>query len=155
VLNSLSFTYVDVISEIRTGETYPAEQLSFEVRNLSSPRLIVDPLKIELRRMLLRDAEVNNMEIWNSRADCNPFGIFSFKNSSLHLVQKTMEHIAASSLHSCVLLSCVFGERGNTNKTGRFLVLKLIVCATVMGRSAQVFREEQYPATGCSTGACK
>lgn len=94
LLSSLTLKYDELVLDIRTGETYPAEQLHFEITNLCLPRLKVDSLKIELRSILVRDAEANNIKTWNSRAECDPFGVFEFQKSALHLVQKTVERLA-------------------------------------------------------------
>jgi hypothetical protein len=93
VLESFSFSYPEMVLDIKTGATYPAKQLSFEVQNLSLPRLVVDHLKIELRRISIRETEVNNIRKWNNRSSDDSFGVFEFEKTALHLVQKTVQYL--------------------------------------------------------------
>jgi hypothetical protein len=74
-MNSLSMANFHKRDDLRdqTTRNFSGSAVVFRDRDLSLPKLLVDPLKIKLRWILLRVAEVNNIEIWNSRADYDPF----------------------------------------------------------------------------------
>ena len=76
------------------GETYPAKQLDFEVDNLELSRLVVDGLRINLRKILLEDAEVNSFEKWMEKMDGDAFEVFHFDITALKFVEKTVEYLA-------------------------------------------------------------
>jgi hypothetical protein len=93
LLESLLFTYNELVLTIHTGDTYPASQLSFEVVNLDLPRLVYDSLRIALRIIIEEGAKVNNADRWMRRDEDDAFGVFEFEMSVLKLVQKTNEHL--------------------------------------------------------------
>lgn len=95
VLESIELSYPEVIILIKTGSNYPAEQLDCEMSNMALPRLTMDALRIDIRRILEKDITSNNYEKWKERENEDAFGVFGFEMTALHIARKTTEHLEA------------------------------------------------------------
>lgn len=72
----------EVIITVRTGTYYPAVQLDIEFDNVSLPRLTMDSLRIECRRIILEGSNQNNSTLWKQREED---GLFNFHMTALEL----------------------------------------------------------------------
>ncbi|SRR6266536_1434518 len=95
VLDAINLSYPEVIISIKTGSNYPAEQLDYKMTNLALPRLKMDALRIDIRKIVERDTTSNNYEKWKKREDGDAFGVFQFEMTALHIALKTIEHLEA------------------------------------------------------------
>jgi hypothetical protein len=95
LLDTIELSYSELKLCIQTGNAYPAEQLSYEVKNLTLSRLVVDALKVELRHLVENDSKINNYEIWVSKEAEDSYGVFQFQMSALKMAQVTTKHLTA------------------------------------------------------------
>jgi hypothetical protein len=95
VLESIELSYPEVIILIKTGSNYPAEQLDCEMSNLALPRLTMDALRIDIRKIVEKGITSNNYEKWKERENEDAFGVFGFEMTALHIARKTAEHLEA------------------------------------------------------------
>lgn len=90
--DEVKFAYDEVILEIHAGSSYPVKSITFTVHNLSLPRAVIDKLRKELRELVSKAEETNNIENWRKRHD-NAFGIFEPVMVVLQAVHKTITHL--------------------------------------------------------------
>lgn len=70
---------------IVTGDWYPVKRLSYEVKNISLPRIVVDQLRVALRGIHEIDARANTFKRWSERES---------SVSSCHLLEKSDQFAA-------------------------------------------------------------
>lgn len=97
VLQTLIFPHPEIIIKLYTGDHYPAEQLTCEFENVSLPRLVIDELRIAIRKIMVQDTERNNYGCWKAREEDGEdvFGAFVFEMSAVHVARRTVEFLAA------------------------------------------------------------
>lgn len=93
--NGFTFAHPEMKLVTRTGDSYPAVPLDYDIENLNLSRLEVDKLRVALRQIAAVDIEANNLEAWNARDGANHYGHFDFAMTNLNLACKTAEHLAA------------------------------------------------------------
>jgi len=93
--DGFTFAHPEMKLVTRTGDSYPAIPLDYDVENLNLPRLEVDQLRVALRQIALADIEANSLEAWNARDEANSYGHFDFAMTNLNLASKTAEYLAA------------------------------------------------------------
>ncbi|KAL3425749.1 hypothetical protein PVAG01_02540 [Phlyctema vagabunda] len=75
-LESLIFTYPKVRLASYTEEGYTSWQLTCSLENKFLPRLVMDSLRIDARKLLLCDVqEKSNIDAWKSRDAEDAYGI--------------------------------------------------------------------------------
>ena len=90
--NGFRFDYPEVLVEIRTGLEYPVTPLTYDVTNISLPRVVVDQLRTIFREVVERDRFSNSLKRWFQRLSI-PSGCFEFEMTALHLAEKTAEYL--------------------------------------------------------------
>lgn len=93
VLNEIKLEYSELVLKITTGETYPAEQLSFEITNLTLSRRDLDLLRAQLRGVVQEDAKINNRCVWASKEMEAAYGNFEFRHTALAIVNATVQYL--------------------------------------------------------------
>jgi hypothetical protein len=93
LLNTLVFSHPEVSISLHTGWKYPAEQLEIGFDNRTLPRLVMDALRIDCRKIIIKEVEKNNFKEWRDRELRNSFGVFNFEMTALHVAQKIEEHL--------------------------------------------------------------
>ena len=78
--------------EILTGDWYPVKALSYVVKNISLPPVVVDQLRAALRMIHEDDRRANTFKRWSERVS-SASGIFDFEMGTLHIVTKTADHV--------------------------------------------------------------
>lgn len=92
--NGFVFTHPEMILEITTGERYPVEPLDYRLKNINLPRVVIDDLRVSLRHICMGCCRTNNLGNWIAREMANSTGIFEFEMVVLHIVTKTVVHLA-------------------------------------------------------------
>lgn len=93
LLNTLVFPNPEVTISLHTGSKYPAEQLEIEFDNTTLPRLVMDAMRIDCRKIIIQESSKNNLKEWNDRELGDNFGVFNFEMTALHIAQKSKEHL--------------------------------------------------------------
>ena len=91
--NGFVFTYPEIVLEIRTGERYPVELAEYHLKNTCLPRIVIDDLRVALRRILWEGCQINNLDNWNKRGTANSAGMFEFETIVLQIVAKAFAHL--------------------------------------------------------------
>ena len=90
--NTFDFIWSEIRLKIATGILYPVKPLSYQITNLSLPRVVVDQLRVALREITVQDAEANTFDKWKQR-DSTDSGCFDFIMAALHISAKTDAHL--------------------------------------------------------------
>ncbi|TAQ86297.1 hypothetical protein B7494_g5377 [Chlorociboria aeruginascens] len=197
-LQSLTFKYPEIRLKIITGQYYLAEELSLEIENLAFPRLVYDALRIELRKIILRDdlysrflASQRRVREWLEKLTMSelkkgvPFDRRRASKEAMigHLIEPkltfhgTQNFMVPSIVRNGFLLpddlnpetekdleircgningagiysspiawfSLLYsGEDARPTKPNGFWGIKLIICSTMMGRSAVMYRNGKF-----------
>lgn len=77
---------------IITGDWYPVKPVSYEVKNISLPRVVVDQLRVALRGIHKIDGRANTFERWVER-EPSKSGCFEFEMGALHIAAKANDHL--------------------------------------------------------------
>lgn len=67
LLDHIVLPFREIKISLSTGQSYPAEQLQIEYENVSLPRLVMDALRIECRKILEDGEKKNTIEAWKRR----------------------------------------------------------------------------------------
>ncbi|KAK6502811.1 hypothetical protein TWF481_007856 [Arthrobotrys musiformis] len=89
----LNFPHQELILTLTTGPHYPVLPLSYTVQNLTLPRLVIDNLRIELRKIMVGFCEGESITRWIKRAENENYGIYEPDNIALSLATTTNEHL--------------------------------------------------------------
>lgn len=87
---TLSFPEMAVY--IVTGDRYPVSALTYEVKNIRLPRVVVDQLRVALRGIHETDARANTFERWRER-ESSESGCFEFEMGALHIAARAIHHL--------------------------------------------------------------
>ncbi|KAF3082590.1 hypothetical protein TWF102_001151 [Orbilia oligospora] len=93
---SLTFTQPELILILTTGPHYPVLPLSYTLQNLTLPRLIIDNLRVELRKIMVTFSENESITRWLTREDNEQnYGIYEPDNIALSLLKTTSSHLTS------------------------------------------------------------
>ncbi|KAF3307930.1 hypothetical protein TWF173_002090 [Orbilia oligospora] len=93
---SLTFTHPELILTLTTGPHYPVLPLSYTLQNLTLPRLIIDNLRVELRKIMVTFSENESITRWLTREDNEQnYGIYEPDNIALSLLKTTSSHLTS------------------------------------------------------------
>ncbi|KAF3297409.1 hypothetical protein TWF132_007505 [Orbilia oligospora] len=93
---SLTFTQPELILTLTTGPHYPVLPLSYTLQNLTLPRLIIDNLRVELRKIMVTFSENESITRWLTREDNEQnYGIYEPDNIALSLLKTTSSHLTS------------------------------------------------------------
>ena len=87
-----TLNFPEMTLDILTGDWYPVKALSYEIKNISLPRVVVDQLRAALRVIHEDDRRANTFIRWSERVS-SASGIFDFEMGTLHIVTKTVDHL--------------------------------------------------------------
>ncbi|KAK6339197.1 hypothetical protein TWF718_008619 [Orbilia javanica] len=90
---TLIFTHKELILTLTTGPHYPVLPLSYTVQNLTLPRLIIDNLRIELRKIMVTFSEGESITRWINRSENENYGIYEPDNIAFSLANITETHL--------------------------------------------------------------
>lgn len=87
-----TLTFPEMAVCIVTGDRYPVKALSYQVKNISLPRVVVDQLRVALRGIHETDARANTFESWKGR-ESSESGCFEFEMGALHIAARATTHL--------------------------------------------------------------
>ncbi|KAK6332630.1 hypothetical protein TWF730_004290 [Orbilia blumenaviensis] len=93
--DELVFNHPELILTITTGEGYPVLPLSWNIKNLTLSRVVVDTLRAELRKVIASSEydEEGSLRRWMERDSNDNFGIYESPNLAFHLSKTTAEYL--------------------------------------------------------------
>ena len=95
---------------IVTGDCYPVKALTYEVKNISLPRVVVDQLRVALRGIHAMDARANTFERWSER-ESSESGCFELEMGALHnTTERTPLTREIRSIYKKKITSCLWSE---------------------------------------------
>ena len=90
--NSLHFVYPDMRLDLVTGRHYPVMPLTYEVTNISLPRVVADRLFVSLRETCKQCIESNTFEKWTNRG-LSAIGCYEFEMTALNIATLTVAYL--------------------------------------------------------------
>lgn len=94
LLSTIPLRYPEITISIQTGPEYPATQLEVDFENVSLPRLVMDGLRIECRKIVVSDGEKNRVERWKNRDEEGGLdGFFESEMTALHVAMRCRENL--------------------------------------------------------------
>lgn len=90
---TLVFSYPELILTLTTGPRYPVLPLEYEVKNITLPRLVVDGLRVELKKIMVGFEEGESIDRWLTREENENYGIYEPDNIAFSLAKTTDEHL--------------------------------------------------------------
>lgn len=87
-----TITFPEMTLDIMTGDYYPVKPLSYEVKNISLPCVVVDQLRVALRGIHAADGTANTLKRWRER-ESSESGYFEFEMEALHIAAKATDHL--------------------------------------------------------------
>ncbi|KAK6514362.1 hypothetical protein TWF506_008758 [Arthrobotrys conoides] len=90
---TLTFTHPELILTLTTGPKYPVLPLSYTLQNISLPRLVIDNLRVELRKIMVGYSEGDSINRWINREENENYGIYEPDNIAFLLSKTTYSHL--------------------------------------------------------------
>lgn len=90
--DGFNLTYPELALTITTGEGYPVKPLSYELKNFTLPRVVIDQLRVSLRDIHAVSVQENTLDKWNKRELCDT-GLYEFKMAALQITAQTLAHL--------------------------------------------------------------
>lgn len=87
-----TLTFPEMTLGIVTGDWYPVKSLSYEVRNISLPRVVIDQLRVALRGIHDMDRRANTFKRWGER-ESSKSGCFEFEMAALNIASRATDHL--------------------------------------------------------------
>ena len=81
-----------MVLDIVTGDRYPVRHLTYEVKNISLPRVVINQLRITLRDIHSADRKANSFDKCCKR-ESSDTGCFEFETAALHVASMTTAHL--------------------------------------------------------------
>ena len=84
--------FPEMTLDIVTGDWYPVKPLSYEAKNISLPRVVIDQLRVALRAIHEIDRRANTFKRWSNR-ESSKSGCFEFEMGALNIAVRVADHL--------------------------------------------------------------